>query len=216
MDQITVFIANGDFVIRTGLRSLLQSQNDIKVLGEGSTCPEALQWLRQTSADVILMDILMPAMGGVRGVADVLRVRPESKVLVVTAVDDPLIVLHAILTGARGYLVHGQFTPESLIQAIRTVWSGDTIITPSLAPVLLDLLRTGATEVHARAESLTPTPLSSREEEVLSLIAIGKGNPEIAETLRIEVKTVKNHVNSIYSKLHLKSRYEAISHVLRG
>lgn len=216
MSQITVLIVDDNFVIRRGLRSLLELDENIEILGEASTGLEAVQWVRNSPVDVVLMDIRMPNMGGIKATADILTVRPESKVLMITIVEDPLTVAQAIIAGAKGYLTYGRFNSEELSQAINTVHNGGAIITPAVAPVLLDLA--GDKEIAKAQEGEQAIPgdsLTSREKDILMLIAAGKGNREIAETLSIEEKTVKNYINNIYSKLRLKSRYEAISYVMR-
>lgn len=215
MDRITLLIVDDNFVVRRGIRSLLQPEKHIIILGEASTGKEATQIVQESPVDVVLMDLRMPDMNGIRATAEILRIRPESKVLVLTVVEDPVYLAQAILAGAAGHLVYGHFTSEKLIEAIRTVRAGGTIITPSIASVLLDLASSGTTDAQAKAILVTSNPLSPRESEILNLIAAGKGNRDIAEILHIEEKTVKNHINNIYSKLHIKSRYEAISHVLR-
>jgi len=215
MDHITLLIVDDNFVVRMGIRSLLQLQKDIVILGEASTGQEAIQRVQESPVDVVLMDLRMPDMNGIRATAEILRIRPESKVLVLTVVEDPVYLAQAILVGAAGHLVYGHFTSEMLIEAIRTVRSGHTIITPSVASVLLDLANSAITDTQYKTALTTSTPLTPRESEILNLIASGKGNRDIAEILHIEEKTVKNHINNIYSKLHIKSRYEAIRHVLR-
>jgi len=193
----------------------LQLEDEIVVLGEASTGRAAIEWIRETSVDVVLMDVHMPDKDGIGATTEILKIRPEAKVLMLTVVDKQVTLLRALLAGAKGYLVYGQFTPEGLIEAIHTVASGGTMITPPIAPALLDHIRTSVTSVHDIAELENMEPLTPREEEILDLIALGKGNRDIAITLNIEEKTVKNHINNIYSKLQIKSRYEAISYMFR-
>lgn len=215
MEPITLLIVDDNFVVRMGIRSLLQSQKDIVIMGEASTGREAIQRVQESPVDVILMDLRMPDMNGIRATAEILRIRPESKVLILTVVEDPVYLAQAILAGASGHLVYGQFTSERLIEAIHAIRSGRTIITTCIASVLLDLANRNKTDIKDKAVLEISTPLSPRESEILNLIATGKENRDIAEVLHIEEKTVKNHINNIYSKLHIKNRYEAIRHVLR-
>ena len=133
-----------------------------------------------------------------------------------TVVEEQATLLRALLAGARGYLVYGRFAPEELIQAIRTIGAGGTVAIPPIAPALLDNIDIYVSDTQDIAEVESMEPLTVREKEILSLIATGKGNRDIAEILGIEEKTVKNHINNIYSKLQIKSRYEAISYMLRG
>lgn len=216
MGQITLLIVDDNFVIRRGLRNLLGMDASVVILGEASTGAEAIQWVQNSPVDVILMDIRMPDINGIKATASILEIRPESKVLALTVSEDPLILAQVLMAGAKGYLIYGKFSSKELLAAIYTVHSGGAIITPAVAPVLLNLARDNETENTIKGEpSIAGNRLTSREEEVLSLIAAGKGNSEIAEILCVEEKSVKNYINSIYSKLHLKNRYEAISYVLK-
>lgn len=215
MGQITVLIVDDNFVARRGLRNFLQTESDIAVLGEASTGRAAVEWIQGTSVAVVLMDIRMPEVDGVEATMQILKIRPETRVLVLTVVDEQPTLLRALLAGARGYLVYGQFTPEDLVKAVRAVASGGTITIPPVASALLDHIRNHITGVHDIAELEGMEPLTAREKEILGLIAIGKGNREIAKALNIEEKTVKNHINNIYSKLQIKSRYEAISYMFQ-
>lgn len=208
MKQITILIVDDNFVVRRGLQNLLQLHEDIVVLGEASTGLEAIQWIKASPVDIVLMDIRMPDINGIRATAEIVRIRPDSKVLILTVVEDPIILEQAILVGAKGYLVHGQFTLESLTDAIHSICAGGTIIPSSLASIL----RNPKVSAHDKANSVDSKILTSREEEILRLIALGKRNHEIAKILCIEQKTVKNHVTSIYSKLRIQSRYEAITY----
>ena len=159
------------------------------------------------------MDVHMPDTDGIEATAEIHRIRPETRVLMLTVVDDQSTLLRALLAGAKGYLVYGQFTPEGLVKAIHTVVSGGIITIPPVAPALLDNIQTHVTSVHDIAELESMEPLTAREKEIIGLIAVGKGNREIANALNIEEKTVKNHINNIYSKLQIRSRYEAISYM---
>lgn len=193
----------------------MELEDDIAVLGEASTGSSAIEWIRGMPVDVILMDVRMPDKDGIEATAEIVKIRPETKVLMLTVVEDQTTLLKAVLAGARGYLVYGQFTPEGLTEAIRAVASGGGTTIPNVAPQMLDQIWNSVTRVHNIAELESREPLTAREEEILGLIAAGKGNPEIAITLSIEEKTVKNHINNIYSKLQIKSRYEAISYMFR-
>jgi DNA-binding NarL/FixJ family response regulator len=213
MKQITVLIVDDNFVARRGLRSFLQTEGDITVSGEASTGSAAIEWMRDRAADVALMDVRMPDTDGIEATVEIMKVRPETKVLMLTVVEEQSALLRALLAGAKGYLVYGRFTPDGLTKAIRAVAAGDTVTIPPVAPALLAHIQAHATSVDEVAEMEHMEPLTSREKEILSLIAVGKGNREIAGALSIEEKTVKNHINNIYSKLQIKSRYEAISYM---
>lgn len=215
MKQITILIVDDNFVARRGLRSFLQTESDIAVSGEASTGRAAIEWIRDKSLDVVLMDVRMPDTDGIEATTEIVKVRPQTKVLMLTVVDDQSTLLRALLAGAKGYLVYGRFTPEGLVTAIHAIMSGETVTIPPVAPALLEHIRTHVANVHDIAEMENMEPLTAREKEILSLIAIGKGNRDIADALNVEEKTVKNHINNIYSKLQIKSRYEAISYMFR-
>jgi len=215
MSQIRILIVDDNFVARRGLRSFLQTESDIAVVGEASTGRAAIDWVKGNDADIVLMDVRMPDTDGIGATSEILKLRPELKVLMITVVDEQATLLRALLAGAKGYLVYGQFTPEQLIEAIRATEAGSTVTIPQISPALLENIKSHLTGVQDITEMESMEPLTAREKEILSLIAIGKGNREIADALDIEEKTVKNHINNIYSKLQLKSRYEAISYILR-
>ena len=215
MDRIRVLIVDDNFVARRGLRSLFQAESDIVVQGEASTGRAAVDWMKSSIADVVLMDVRMPDTDGIEATGGILEIKPETRVAMLTVVEEQATLLRALLAGAKGYLVYGRFTPEELIEAIRTIAGGGTITIPPIAPALLENIQSYATNANDISDMENMAPLTVREREILSLIAVGKGNREIANVLDIEEKTVKNHINNIYSKLQIKSRYEAISYMLQ-
>lgn len=215
MSRINVLIVDDNFVARRGLRSFLETESDIAVVGEASTGRTAIEWVKGNSADVVLMDVRMPDTDGIVATAGITKLRTETKVLMLTVVEEQATLLRALLSGARGYMVYGRFNPDELVEAIRAVAGGEMVTRPPVAPALLDNIQSHIKESHDVAEMESMEPLTEREKEILNLIALGRGNREIADALKIEEKTVKNHINNIYSKLQIKSRYEAISYMLR-
>jgi len=213
MKQITILIVDDNFVARRGLRGVLQAETDLVVLGEASTGRSAVEWIKNRTVDVILMDVRMPDTDGIKATAEILKLRPETRVMMLTVMEEQPVILKALLAGAHGYLVYGRFTPEELIKAIHVVAAGGTIAVPPVAPALLENIRGYMDSTQSIQDIGSMEPLTARESEILTLIAIGRGNREIAEALEIEEKTVKNNINNIYSKLQLKSRYEAISYM---
>jgi two-component system NarL family response regulator len=208
-ETIRVLVVDDNFVVRRGLQSSLELDPSIVVVGEGANGEEAVELARELVPDVILMDIRMPLRDGIAATEIISDDAPSSKVLMLTWSEDPEHLRSAVLAGAKGYLVHGRFSPERLAEAVRVVHDGGALITPMLAPALLDFVRESAQ--GQRGRSAPGSILTPREIEVLEYIVAGKSNREIAEALYIEEKTVKNHVSNIYSKLHLKNRYEAIT-----
>lgn len=206
---IRVIVVDDNFVVRRGLQSSLEFDAEIHVVGEAGTGEDAVRLARDLVPDIALMDIRMPEMDGIAATTQISDESPSTRVIMLTWSEDPEHLRSAILAGAKGYLVHGRFSPERLSEAVRVVHEGGALITPMLAPALLEFVRAGSQSGRGRSSS--GSILTPREIEVLEFIVAGKSNREIAEALLIEEKTVKNHVSNIYSKLHLKNRYEAIT-----
>ena len=207
-DVIRVLIVDDNFVVRRGLHSSLDFDPSIVVVGEASSGDEAIERALALAPDVVLMDIRMPARDGISATEVLSEEAPHVRVLMLTWSEDPEHLRAAVLAGARGYLVHGRFSPERLAEAVRIVHEGGALITPMIAPALLELVRDAAQGARRGGSNSALTP---RELEVLELIVGGKSNREISEVLFIEEKTVKNHVSNIYAKLQLKNRFDAIT-----
>jgi DNA-binding NarL/FixJ family response regulator len=208
--MIKVLIADDNAVIRQGVRALLTSAaDDIEVVGEAATGREAIEQAELLEPDVVLLDIRMPVMDGVKAAE---RLTQRFQVMMLTYSDDEPMVAGAIRAGAHGYLVHGRFEPDELTRAVRDLAAGKRIVSPSVAPVIFDLVSRG--EVSAgggqRPESGRDS-LTEREREVMSSISRGRSNRDIAEQLVISEKTVKNHIRAIYDKLGVGSRAEAMA-----
>lgn len=210
MSKTRVFIVDDNPVIRQGLRSLLEAEENIQVVGEASTGAEAIQWMNRHSADVVLMDIRMPIIDGIDATTEILRHSPQAKILILTVTEDAKTLARTLHAGARGYLVYSRFAPDELLEAVRMVASGEEIapspaVALALAELAADESRTEPLQDQPPAE-----PLTARETEILDLIADGRSNAEIAQVLSLEEKTVKNHITRLYSKLNITSRYDAI------
>lgn len=200
--RLRVLIADDSFVVRGGLRNFVQALDGFDVVGEAASGREAVALAKERHPDVVLMDLRMRDGDGIQATRELTRDVADVKALVVTWSDEPEHVRDAIAAGAKGYLVHGRFGAEQLAQALRTVADGGAIIAPSLASELL---------TQAKGAPGDPSRLTPREVEILTLVQRGRTNREIATELGIEEKTVKNHINSIYSKLNISSRFEAMA-----
>lgn len=213
MQPLRVLIIDDNFVVRRGLRSSLEFAPDIQVVGDAADGYEGVRLAEELLPDVVLTDVRMPGLDGIAVTRRLSEMAPNIRVLVLTWSEEAQHLVQAILAGAKGYLVHGTFTPMELTQAVHTIYAGGALITPTIAPALLELVREAAKQTASERAPLTPgtAGLTPREVEVLELVREGLSNREIANRLCVEEKTVKNHINNIYSKLQLRNRYEAIA-----
>lgn len=201
-NMIRVLLVDDQSIIREGLSSLLQAQPDLEIVGEAENGEQAVAQAIQLVPDIVLMDIRMPIMDGVAAIRLLKKQASAIKILVLTTFDDDRYVAQAMAYGADGYLLKDTPSKE-LAQAIRSVNQGYTQMGPGLFAKTL---------LHQQPELIPdkkPLPLTSREQEVLQLIATGHSNKEIAAQLYITERTVKNHVNSILRSLDLRDRTQA-------
>jgi two-component system, NarL family, response regulator NreC len=204
--NIRVLVVDDHAVVRSGLRLLLESEEDIEVVGEAGDVREAVLEARSTHPDVVLMDVVMPDMNGIDGMPKVLVEAPEAKVLFLSMQDDPRYVREAFEAGASGYVLKEAADTE-LVAAVREVAHGGRYVHPELGA----RLAVAQVEELARAEA---DPLSDREREVLRLLALGHTNHEIAEMLFISVRTAETHRAHIMQKLRLSTRAELVRYAL--
>jgi DNA-binding NarL/FixJ family response regulator len=210
--KIRILIADDHAVVRSGLRSILQSEDDIEVVGEAADGHQALEYAQELLPDVILMDINMGDWDGVTATRRVRNSVPSSRVIVLTNYDEDNLVFSSIRAGASGYLLK-EVSGQQLTNAIRTVADGFSLIYPSVARRVLDefgRLRGGGVPLD---EDQGYSDLTPREREVLKLIASGRANKEIGTELGISERTVKTHISNIFSKLQLTDRTQAALYV---
>jgi DNA-binding NarL/FixJ family response regulator len=243
---LRVLVADDNPVVRAGLAALLGAHPDIRVVAQASNGAEAVTAATRHRPDVVLLDVRMPGTDGLTALPSLARLAP---VMMLTYSREPEVVAEALRLGAVGYLVHGEFTAEELIEAVRESSDGRSVFTPSAAaasgstsgpasgpvsdslsvsyepneksshlqPIVAQSSKARpayATGLHRRSGNPLNFGLSSREVEVMDLIAAGMNNQQIAATCFISEKTVKNHINRIFAKLHSSSRSEAIAHWL--
>ncbi|WP_161881714.1 response regulator [Deinococcus alpinitundrae] len=199
-----ILIADDHRLFREGLKALLSVTDHLQVVAEAENGEQALTLAQQFEPDVIIMDIQMPLLSGLEATRRILIQRPETGILVVSMFEDDDNVFAAMQAGARGYLLKGA-APEELLRGIEAVAQGEALFAPSIARRLMNYF--------SRPTKLPPTvlpELTEREREILALIAQGETNPKIARHLELAEKTVRNHITSIFSKLQVGSRAEAV------
>jgi NarL family two-component system response regulator LiaR len=206
--KIRVLIADDHAVVREGLRGLIGYQADMEVVGEAEDGLQAVLRARALQPDVILLDLVMPRMGGLEAIREIIEENPQARILVLTSFAEDNSVFPAIKSGALGYLLKDS-SPQQLLQAIREVHRGESSLHPAVARMLIREI--------SRPSDLPPSeePLTEREMEVLRLVAQGLSNEEIAARLIISERTVRNYVSSILNKLHLANRVQAALYALR-
>jgi DNA-binding NarL/FixJ family response regulator len=205
---IRVLIVDDQALFREGLETLLSVHSDIQVVGQASNGQEAIEVGARTRPDVVLMDVRMPVLDGVRATRLLKEAQPQCRVIVLTTFDDDEYIFDALRTGAAGYLLK-DVASDQLVEAIRATARGESILQPSVAAkVIAEFTRVSSMVPSAQMEQLVE-PLSERELEILALIARGATNKEIASQLFIAEGTVKNHVTHILGKLGVRDRTQA-------
>jgi len=199
MKKIGVLLVDDHTVVRQGLRALLQSEEDINVIGEAENGRQAVVMARKTPPDVVVMDVAMPLLNGLEATRQILKLVPTSKVLVLTSYGDDECVQELMQAGASGYLIK-QTAANDLLKAIREVQRGNAFFSPSIAKRLRDQCREAFTSGQPTRKS---GDLTSREAEVLQLIAEGFSNKQIAAELCISIKTVEKHRQQVMNKLNI-------------
>jgi len=207
---IRVLLVDDQALFCEGLRTLLDLQPDIEVVGEANNGREAIECVARAAPDVVLMDIRMPVLDGVAATRDIRAHHPNTRVIVLTTFDDDEYVFEALRAGAVGYLLK-DVASDRLAEAIRCAARGESFLQPSVAAkVVAEYTRLAdAPHARARANQALVEPLSDRELEILRLVATGASNKEIAATLVIAEGTVKNHVTNILGKLGVRDRTQA-------
>jgi len=204
--MIRAVIVDDHAVVRSGIKLLLEREDDIEVVGEAGNAKDAIFRARALKPDVILLDVVMPGQSGIEVLPSLLKEAPETKVLVLSMQDDPSYVREAFAAGASGYVLK-EAADEEVVSAVREIAGGGNYVHPALGARMV------AADAAARAAA-EADPLSDREREVLRLLALGHTNQEIAKMLYISVRTAETHRAHIMQKLRLSTRAELVRYAL--
>jgi DNA-binding NarL/FixJ family response regulator len=204
-DTVRVLIAEDHPLFREGMRGRLDRVADVAVVGEAASGDEAVELAQKLEPDVILMDIKMPGLNGIEATREIQRANPQIGILVLTMFEDDDSVFAAMRAGAKGYLLKDS-GGEGVVHAIRAVASGEAVFGPGVAERMIGYF----SAPRAAAPQRAFPELTEREEEILSLVAQGKSNREIARQLFVSLKTVRNHVSNILLKLQVADRAQAV------
>ena len=208
--SIRVLLVDDHEVVRGGLRALLESTQDIKVVGEAGTVHDAVVYAASLRPDVVIMDVRLADGSGIEATREIRAARPQTQVLMLTSFADDEALFASIMAGAAGYVLK-QIRGGELVRAIRSVGQGQSLLDPAVTASVLDRLRKG--KHLLRDERLAR--LTAQEERILQLVAEGRTNKQIGDELRLAEKTVKNYLSSILSKLEVARRAEAAAYLAR-
>ena len=210
MSKITILLAEDHAVVRESIRKLLEEQEDFTVVGEAGDGERAVELARELKPRVAILDIAMPKLNGIDATVQIREVSPETNILILSAYDYSQYVFALLEAGATGYLLK-DVNCQELIRSIYSVDKGEPVLCPSVAAKVMQRFRRGdGCETGNSSDALT-----ARETEVLSMAASGLKNQEMAERLFVSKRTVEAHLASIFSKLKVNSRTEAILHALK-
>ncbi len=211
MLMIRVMLVDDHEVVRKGLAALLEAEPDLEVVGEAGDGQEAVNLARIYQPQVVVMDVRMPGGGGIEACRELRDRDPSLQVIMLTSYSDDEALFNSIMAGAAGFVLK-QIRGADLVNAIRTVASGQSLLDPGVTKRVLERLR------RAKVDERDPklSRLSAQEERILGMVAEGRTNREIAESIHLSDKTVKNYVSSILQKLEVQRRSEAASYLARA
>lgn len=209
-EKIKVLIVDDHQVVRQGLRTFLELQDDIVVIGEAGDGLQAVEMVHQYQPDVVLMDLVMPKLDGIAATRQVKSSAAEVKVIALTSFTEDDKVFPAIQAGASSYLLK-DVSPDDLVEAIRAAYKGEVRVHPEITRRLMEQVSHQTTP----ARQTQVDEITDRERDVVRLVAQGRSNQEIAQELVISEKTVKTHISNILSKLHLQDRTQLAIYAIR-
>ncbi len=210
MNKLRVLLADDHMVVREGLKTLINAQPDMQVVGEAENGREALKRAADLSPDVVVMDISMPEMNGVEATERLRKECPQIKIVALTIYEDTGYLRQLLKAGASGYVIK-RAVVEELVHAVRTCASGGSYIEPALAGQVVSTYVSRA----SASGNQSPSELSDRETQVLRMVAFGYSNKEIGAKLNISVKTVETYKVRLMGKLNLRSRVDMVRYALR-
>lgn len=211
MEKLTVLLAEDHKLVRQGIRQFLDRERDIKVVGEASDGEEAVRLTGELKPDIVILDISMPKLNGIEAAKQIKQLDPRTIMLILTAYDYEEYIFPILEAGAAGYLLK-DMSGHELVDAIRTVYRGETVLHPAVARKLVERFRKKSVNEESEKEL---EALTDREIEVLKMAATGMSNKEIASELFLSVHTIESHLTSIFNKLGVGSRIEAVMEGLR-
>jgi len=210
VEKIRILLADDHTLVRSGIRSLLEDEPGLDVIGEAEDGRTAVSMASQLKPDVVIMDIAMPLLNGLEATRQIKIQCPDVKVLILSMHDNEEYIRQVLEAGAMGYILKDAAARE-LISAVQSVYRGEAVLSPAVTRLVIeDYLRWGGTRPQDEGDGLSP-----REREVLQLIAEGYTNKQIAEILSISIKTVQAHRNSLMGKLDLHDRGELIKYAIQ-
>ncbi len=209
-NDIRILLVDDHEVIRVGLRTVLNQQHGLKVVGEAAAMADAIRQAQKLKPDLILMDIRLPDGSGIDACREILTAQPDTRVIFLTSYSDDDSVLAAVLAGAHGYVLK-EINSAGLIDAVHKVATGKPILDPTVTARALAWLR----ELNKGVRVPGTDSLSPQEERVVMLVAEGRTNKEIAATLELSDKTVKNYLANVFQKLHITRRAQAAAFFLK-
>jgi NarL family two-component system response regulator LiaR len=211
MSSISVLLAEDHVITRQGIHRLLEGENDLTVIGEASDGEEAVQMVSEMKPDVVVMDIAMPKLNGIEATRQIKLIHPRTGVLILSAYDDDEYVFALLRAGAAGYLLKN-VSGDELIRAIRAVYKGEPVLNSIIAQKVMNYFRLPG---KVRGLEKLSEHLSKRETDILKLAAAGMTNKDIADKLHLSSRTVEGHLRTIFNKLGVGSRTEAVLYGLR-